>query len=376
MDMDTWLQYKYKAQNDIVQELIQEELDQQSRYREQISFQCVEKKRIKTSCFWGIPTLALLLNYLTTNPLDREPGGAVPVMMLALIWMIRVCMVGNKNAAKYMVRDAVKSPDKPFSQLVAESIREQKTGLAGSKMIHVLLCLVVMLGSLIVPITDRLSEMHVDGMIFKSYQDGCILVDCVADFSTAHVVIPEQVQGETVIAIDSGAFMGERDIVSVNIPNTITSIGAEAFSGCTKLESIVIPQRVTEIRGNCFENCSSLTQVVLHEDITSIHGYAFRNCSSLEQITLPSGITEIRGYCFENCSSLKSIEIPEGVTRIGAHAFMGCTLLKSVVVPSTVQEIGSSAFRQCPKLESIEIPKLVTVDERSFKESPTKVIRK
>ena len=63
MDMNAWTQYKYYTENEIVQNLLQEEIDQQSRYREQISFACVLKKRIKTSLFWGIPTLVLLLKY-------------------------------------------------------------------------------------------------------------------------------------------------------------------------------------------------------------------------------------------------------------------------------------------------------------------------
>lgn len=375
MDMNHWKQYQNQTENDIVQSLLSEEVDQQCRGREQIRFRCVAKKRIRTSLFWGIPTLALLLRYLLTNSLNRGPSGVLPVIAVALIWLIRVCKVSNQNAVRYLALKAAKSPDTPFSQIVAEDIQDKESGFLGSKMVHALLCLAVILGSLAIPITDRLSEMHVDGMIFKPYQNGCILVDCEADFSTADGVIPEQVQGKTVVAIDSGAFMNERNLISIRIPDTVTSIGAEAFSGCTRLKSVVIPRGVTEIRGNCFEDCESLQNVTLHDGITTIHGYAFRNCSYLKTIILPAGITEIRGYCFENCTNLESIQIPEGVTRIGAHAFMGCRALENVTVPSTVREIGSSAFRKCPSLHTIRIPGEATVDERSFKESPTEVIR-
>lgn len=370
--MDIWTQYKYHTEKDITYFLLKEEIDKQVRYREQVSFRCVDKKRALTSAFWGIPAFMLLLRYVTMSPLDRTFADALPVIILSLIWLIRVCAISGKHAAQYLVRDAIKSPEKPFDLLVAEDLQE-KPSLVGSKMIHVLLCLTIILGGLIVPIADRLSEIRVDGMIFKPYQDGYILVDCAKDFSTAHVVIPHTVDEKTVIAIDSGAFMNEQDIISISIPETVTSIGAEAFYNCAKLESIIIPESVTEIRGNCFEYCTSLRQITLHEGITTIHGYAFRNCSSLELITLPNGITEIRGYCFENCVNLKSIVIPEGVTRIGAHAFMGCSELESVTVPSTVQEVGSSAFRQCPKLLFIDLPEGVLVDERSFKESPTTI---
>ena len=67
--------------------------------------------------------------------------------------------------------------------------------------------------------------------------------------------------------------------------------------------------------------------------------------------------------------------IPKGVTRIAAHAFRGCSNLAEVSVPATVKEIGSSAFRDCDALKEIDIPEDCIVDERTFKDSPTKVNR-
>lgn len=376
MSWSSWLMYKNQSQNEIVQTLIQEEIDQQTRFREQVSFRCVAKKRMVASLFWGFVTLDCLMWYLNIDPLKRGLDDFWLTGIAAAIWLIRMFLIREKNAAKYLVKRAAKKPETPFSQLVAEELRDGKAGFLGSGKFHILVCLLVTLCCLIAPISDRLSETHVDGMIFKDYRSGCILVDCEGYFPATDVVIPEQVKGKTVVAIDSGAFMDEAGIFSIRIPDTVLTIGAEAFSGCARLESIRIPESVTEIRGNCFENCVNLKQVILHDGITAIHGYAFRNCSSLERITLPRGITEIRGYCFENCVSLKSIVIPEGVTRIGAHAFMGCSALASVTVPSTVLDIGSSAFRMCPSLKTITIPEGATVDTRSFKESPTEVIRK
>ena len=368
--MNVWEQYKNQSEKKIVRDLLQEEINQLEGNPEQIIFSSVIRKRLWTAIFWGLLTLALLIRYIATDSLDRDFRDAVPPILMGLIWLFRVCKVNYKKAAKCMVRDAMKSPEKPFSQVVSDNIQLTEAWIS-SKSAHVLLCLLLIFASLGIAVGDRLSEMRVDGMIFKNGQKGCVLVNCVANFTGAHVEIPSHVEGKRVVAIDSGAFMNEQTIVSVNMPDTVISIGAEAFSGCTNLKSIVISENVVEIRGNCFENCTSLTEINLPESITAIHGYAFRNCSSLEQIDLPGGITEIRGNCFENCTNLKSIVIPEGVTRIGGHAFMGCTSLSSVTVPNTVQSIGSSAFRQCRSRRRIEIPANASVDERAFKESPT-----
>jgi len=62
-----------------------------------------------------------------------------------------------------------------------------------------------------------------------------------------------------------------------------------------------------------------------------------------------------------------------------AHAYT--VLPEAIIVPAyieglPVKEIGSSAFRDCKALRTITIPSGCNVDQRSFKDSPTKVIRK
>lgn len=189
--------------------------------------------------------------------------------------------------------------------------------------------------------------------------------------SLTTVSIPEGVR-----IIEGGAFMNCTQLSEVHFGSTVNMIGGECFKGCVSLERIEIPAAVTEIKGNCFEDCTALSEVILHDDLKEIRGYAFRNCSSLETITLPGKITEIRGNTFENCTALKSISIPDGAVRIAAHAFRNCSSLSEVYVPDTVEEIGSSAFRNCSSLREIEIPRNATVDERTFKDSPTEIIYK
>lgn len=218
-------------------------------------------------------------------------------------------------------------------------------------------------------------------------------------FGQEEVRIPETYQGEPVVAIGKKAFRGMEVMTRISIPETVVLIDSYAFKGCKKLDQvklpvglqilngesfkgcsnlseIVIPKGVKEIRGNTFEDCQSLQKVELHDGITDIHAYAFRNCKSLETITLPFAITEIHAYTFENCESLQEIIIPVGVTRIAAHAFYNCSALGYVHVPDTVTEIGSSAFRQCTSLKEIALPHGVAVDERAFKDSPTKLKKK
>ena len=53
--------------------------------------------------------------------------------------------------------------------------------------------------------------------------------------SEASLVIPETVQGLTVVEIGEEAFMNNTTLVSIDLPDTITAIQARAFKGCTNL---------------------------------------------------------------------------------------------------------------------------------------------
>ena len=233
------------------------------------------------------------------------------------------------------------------------------------------------------------------------------------------VIIPEGV-----VKIDSGAFRSCSNLQEVVLPQSLTDLGAEAFKRCMKLPAVTIPEGVKELRAetfafctsltdvrlpdemikinaNAFDNCHALQTITLPEKLNTISAYAFRSCSKLKSIAIPELVSSIGAYAFaecsaletvqmpqnmlngkisermfENCVSLVSIRIPKGVLKISARAFSGCTALSEVEFPSTVLEIGSSAFRGCTALKEVELPSGCKVDERAFKDSPTKVRRK
>ncbi len=233
------------------------------------------------------------------------------------------------------------------------------------------------------------------------------------------VVVPEGVK-----TIASGAFRSCSYLEKAVLPRSLTTLGAEAFKMCLRLEECAVPAGVTElnaetfafcsalkqvdlpeglikISANCFDNCYGLKQVTLPDTLTTISAYAFRNCSRLTSIVVPERVNTLGAYAFsgcaglqsvtlpstmpngkisertfEECTSLTSIVVPHGVLKISERAFYNCTSLEDVRLPSTLLEIGSSAFRGCSNLAEVEVPKGCTVDERAFKDTPVKVIRK
>ena len=56
--------------------------------------------------------------------------------------------------------------------------------------------------------------------------------------TASSLIIPETVEGMTVVEIGVEAFMDNKSLVSIDLPDTITVIRARAFKGCTSLSDM------------------------------------------------------------------------------------------------------------------------------------------
>lgn len=61
------------------------------------------------------------------------------------------------------------------------------------------------------------------------------------------VVIPSEIDGKPVIAINNSAFAKNTSIVSVTIPASIKTIGVSAFSECSNLEKVTLNEGLTVV---------------------------------------------------------------------------------------------------------------------------------
>jgi len=235
------------------------------------------------------------------------------------------------------------------------------------------------------------------------------------------VVIPEGVT-----RIEDGAFKGNKDIVSVDFPLTLTYIGEEAFSGCISLNEIHLApiesigkaafKGCTALEGlslggikfigdESFMDCTHLRTVVIYNDCEEVGFSAFKNCTSLESVVLPDSVKEICGGAFENCPRLKDLFLPAGenIEDIFHECFKGCTALERrlrsrkeppteniagvikndtlihfddtytdcLTIPSYVKYIAAGAFKDCRNLVSITIPDTVEeIEEGAFYDCP------
>jgi len=177
--------------------------------------------------------------------------------------------------------------------------------------------------------------------------------------TTANIVIPAEVNGSPVIALQNGAFSGSTTLETLELPDSMQVFGG--LYNCTALKKVNIPGGLTKAFNGqmSLSGCTALTEVTFGDgfSLETLPQRMFYKCESLEQITLPNSLTELGHEMFFGCRSLKSINIPSGVTKISG-SFSYCMALETVTfqMPSTLETIENGAFSQCYSLKSIELP--------------------
>lgn len=234
-----------------------------------------------------------------------------------------------------------------------------------------------------------------DAVIYGTYDDGTAIVVSSNESISGNVVIPQAIDGYTVVGIMYNAFSGRDAITSVVVPDTVTFIGYNAFMGCSSLNSITLSEKLEEISDYTFHSCSNLKSIKIPKNVKSIGNYAFNSCTSLTNVDLGK-VTSIGEHAFCYCTNLKSLTIPSTLTSIGVRAFALCDNLTNITVeennpayssdekgiifnkskteiimcssgytgstytiPNTVSKVGDYAFYHCENLETITIPSSV-----------------
>ena len=180
--------------------------------------------------------------------------------------------------------------------------------------------------------------------------------------SDTNVVIPSELDGNTVLTIGYGAFKDNTNITSVVIPYTVQTISSYSFQNCSNLSKVDLGNGVSNLSSCCFQNCDSLTSINIPASMTTgaaKAGFPFKDCDALKTATIASGGVKIPYSLFAGCSALQEVNIPEGIQTFELNAFSGCTSLEEIKIPNSVQTIGAAAFSSCSSLKEIILPESI-----------------
>ena len=81
----------------------------------------------------------------------------------------------------------------------------------------------------------------------------------------AELVIPEQVEDFPVVWIGKKAFLSNKTLRKIVLPETLAGIGDWAFAHCGRLETVTLPYRRLEIGQGVFRECPALSQIADRE---------------------------------------------------------------------------------------------------------------
>ena len=227
---------------------------------------------------------------------------------------------------------------------------------------------------------------------FELNEQGFYTVTGLEDSSLTEIVIPSYYNGKRVTEIGELAFNRMEDIVSVEIPDTITKIGKKAFSSCSalktlkfgsaldiigeyafyfcsSLEEVVIPDCVEEIDDHAFYYCYNLKKISFGKNINKIGDYAFNECKKLKEVLIPNNVLSIGKSVFGNCYMLENVTLEDGLSVIGEGMFIGCSSLHEIKLPYSIKKIGNYAFARTSISEIILPNNLVEIGEGEFKYS-------
>ena len=237
------------------------------------------------------------------------------------------------------------------------------------------------------PMQVSAADSTYESLTYTEKSAGITITGCAEDVEA--LVIPEQIDGKPVTAIESQAFANHTKLKRAELPDCLYDLGDRAFVGCTALESISLPEGLTEIQHNTFNGCSSLESIVIPDSVRTIGNGAFRKCTQLAEITFPEQLDMIDKFVFTDTAWLNDQQdgyvcisnvlwcykgtMPENteltldpsVTVIANCALSEQSNLTGVTFHDGVTAIGWGAFRNTG-IVSAEIPPVPILDDDTF----------
>lgn len=169
------------------------------------------------------------------------------------------------------------------------------------------------------------------------------------------VDVPAEIGGVAVRAIDSEAFLDNRYLCWLTLPEGVEIIGDSAFEGCVRLVHVDLPSTLKHIGNRAFANGLQARSLILPEGLESIGDEAFCWAVRLTALELPQGLKTIGASAFDSCSWLEEVYIPDSVESIGENAFANTGVGYVVFDGLRLPEMPDNVFSNCYYLADIDL---------------------
>lgn len=209
--------------------------------------------------------------------------------------------------------------------------------------------------------------------------------------SDLHVVVPENVGGEKIVAIDANLFQNIANSVEIiEIQAKIETLPQSVFFNLTKLRIVLLPDSITEMPAKLFKDCISLEEVTLPfvgnkkyvsgdvSDGNMRYGFAYlfgnaideglsysvtynpvivgtNGTNKIDETEMTSRIPntlkkvfvldgDVIDFAFKNCVGIEEIAIGGNGKSVGVQAFAKCSNLKTICLAGGFVNFGGACF--------------------------------
>ncbi|MBQ8293385.1 MAG: leucine-rich repeat protein [Bacilli bacterium] len=148
-------------------------------------------------------------------------------------------------------------------------------------------------------VANNVNYSSENGVLYNN--DGTTLILYPAGKSSSTYCIPEGVK-----VIGEGSFMGSETLKEIIIPSSVTDINRSSFSRCENLEKVQFlnESELTTIGDYAFSYCKNLIEINIPNSVETIGEEVFYNCKGLTSIRIPESLVNIGYGIFMNCDSL------------------------------------------------------------------------
>lgn len=164
------------------------------------------------------------------------------------------------------------------------------------------------------------------------------------------------------------SFESNKNITTINLPDTVKSIPNHAFLNCSSLKVFHIPANVEWIGLSAFNGCDAMESFIVDEHnqhFSSVDGILYNydktvliKCPETKsEVMIEKSVTGIEAWAFFRCKKLTEITLPENVTTIGMSAFVQCDALKTLKILSKKRvDMRGSIFAGRTKAVTVLVP--------------------
>jgi len=196
---------------------------------------------------------------------------------------------------------------------------------------------------------ENLEYSSLEGVLFN--KEKTVLVEYPAGKNEKNYIVPD-----TVIGIDTGAFLNCKKLITVTLPGSLLDLLTCAFLDCDKLKKVIVQEdnyRFKDIDGVLFDK--ELKTIIFYPQGKKETDYS-----------IPDGIECIKEDAFRLCKKIKNVTFPESLKIIERDAFFGCENLTSIILPKYLMRICSYAFNSCMNLKKVTLSRNTKIGHKAF----------